>query len=63
MIISIGLILACTLLISLVLLQNSSGGLRSQTVKQITGVKKAGVFAEKATWTLAILEMLFSMMS
>jgi preprotein translocase subunit SecG len=47
MILSIGFILFCILLIGVVLMQTSEGGLRSQTVKQITGIKKAGVFAEK----------------
>jgi len=61
MILTISLIICCTLLISLVLMQNSDGGIRSQTVKSIVGVKKASMFIEKATFTLAILVMLFAM--
>ena len=62
MILSLGLIITCTLLIAVVLMQNSQGLVQSKVVKTITGVKGSAVFAEKATWTLAIMVMLFSML-
>jgi protein translocase SecG subunit len=63
MMLSISLILACVLLTAAVLMQNSKGGLQSQTVKSIVGVKKGQPLIEKATWTLAILVMLFAMLN
>ncbi len=63
MILSLGLIISCALLITVVLMQNSKGTLQSQTVKQITGFKKANGFVEKATWALAILVMMFTMLN
>lgn len=62
MILSISLIMACVLLTAAVLMQNSKGGLQSQTVKSIVGVKKGTPIIERATWTLALLVMLFSML-
>ena len=61
--ITIGLILACVLLTVVVLMQNSKGGLQSQTVKSIVGVKKGTPLIERATWTLALLVMLFAMLN
>jgi preprotein translocase subunit SecG len=63
MILSIGIIISCVLLITAVLMQNSKGGLQSQNIKSIVGVKKSQPLIEKATWALAILVMLFSMLS
>lgn len=59
--ITIGLIMACVLLVIAVLMQKSKGGLQSQTVKSIVGVKKGTPLIERATWTLALLVMLFAM--
>ena len=60
---SIGIIISCVLLIIAVLMQNSKGGLQSQTVKSIVGVKKGTPLIERATWTLALLVMLFAMLN
>ncbi len=61
MILSILLIMLCTLLITSVLIQNSKGVLQSETVKKVVGVSKSGVFIERTTWTLALLVMVFAM--
>lgn len=55
--------MTCVLLTVAVLMQNSKGGLQSRTVKSIIGVKKGTPLIERATWTLAILVMLFTMLS
>jgi len=60
---SISIILSCILLVAAVLMQNSKGGLQSQTVKVIAGVKQGTRFMERATYTLAILVMVFVMLS
>ncbi len=57
------LIIAGILLILIVLVQNSKGGgLASNfaSSNQIMGVRKTADFLEKATWTLAILILVFS---
>ncbi len=65
MLLSIGIIIVCVLLISVVLIQNSKGGgIQSQfgVANQIMGVKRGADFIEKATWTLAILLLAFSLL-
>ncbi len=57
------LIIVGILLILIVLVQNSKGGgLASNfsSSNQIMGVRKTADFLEKATWTLAILILVFS---
>ncbi len=57
------LVIAGILLILIVLVQNSKGGgLASNfsSSNQIMGVRKTADFLEKATWTLAILILVFS---
>jgi preprotein translocase subunit SecG len=66
MIISIALIIVCALLILVVLMQNSKGGgISSQfgAATQIMGVRRGADVIEKATWTLAILLLVFSLLS
>lgn len=65
MLLSIGVIIVCVLLIIVVLIQNSKGGgIQSQfgVANQIMGVKRGADFIEKATWTLAILLLAFSLL-
>ncbi len=65
MILSIILIIVCVLLILVVLIQNSKGGgIQSQfsAANQIMGVRRGTDFVEKATWTLAILLLVFSLL-
>ncbi len=65
MILSIVLIIVCVLLILVVLIQNSKGGgIQSQfsAANQIMGVRRGTDFVEKATWTLAILLLVFSLL-
>jgi len=57
-----GLIMVCVLLIAAVLVQNSNGGLQSQAVKSIYGVKRSSNFIERTTWTLALLVLMFSLL-
>lgn len=57
MIFSILTILVCTLLVLVILVQNSKGGgIQSQfgAATQIMGVRRGTEFIEKATWGLAI---------
>ncbi len=57
---------ACVLLILIVLVQNpKGGGLASSfaSSNQIMGVKKTNDFLEKATWTLAAVVAIFSIVS
>src|SRR3954469_13580736 len=57
MIFSILIVLVCSLLILVILIQNSKGGgIQSQfgAATQIMGVKRGTEFIEKATWGLAI---------
>jgi preprotein translocase subunit SecG len=65
MILSIAIIIVCVLLVGVVLIQNSKGGgIQSQfgAANQIMGVKRGADFIEKATWTLAILLLAFSLL-
>lgn len=60
---SILIILTCTILILAVLVQNpKGGGLASgfSSGAQVMGVRRTADFLEKATWTLAVLLMVFS---
>ncbi|MEO5642933.1 MAG: preprotein translocase subunit SecG [Bacteroidia bacterium] len=63
---SILIILTCTILILAVLVQNpKGGGLTSgfSSGSQVMGVRRTADFLEKATWTLAVLLMVFSIAS
>ncbi len=65
MILSICVIIVCALLILVVLMQNSKGGgISSQfgAATQIMGVRRGADVIEKATWTLAILLLVFSLL-
>lgn len=65
MILSIALIVVCALLILVVLMQNSKGGgISSQFsgANQIMGVRRGADVIEKATWTLAILLLVLSLL-
>src|SRR5437868_5240485 len=65
MILSIILVTVCVLLVLVVLIQNSKGGgIQSQfsAANQIMGVRRGTDFIEKATWTLAILLLVFSLL-
>ena len=65
MILSILIVLVCTLLILVFLIQNSKGGgIQSQfgAATQIMGVKRGTEFIEKATWGLAITLILLSVL-
>lgn len=64
MFLSILLIIVCSLLILVVLMQNSKGGgISSQFsgANQIMGIRRGADFIEKATWTLAILLLVLSL--
>lgn len=63
MIASILVIIVCSLLVMVILIQNSKGGgIQSQysAATQIMGVRKGTEFIEKATWGLAILLIVLS---
>ncbi|MCW3076860.1 MAG: preprotein translocase subunit SecG [Bacteroidetes bacterium] len=65
MIFSVLIILVCILLILVVLVQNSKGGgIQSQfgAATQIMGVKRGTEFIEKATWGLAIVLIILSVL-
>lgn len=65
-ILTIGLIVISILLILVVLVQNSKGGGISSNfsaANQIMGARRGTDFIEKATWTLAILLLVFSLLS
>lgn len=65
-ILTIAIILVCVLLILVVLIQNSKGGGISSdfsTANQIMGARRGTDFIEKTTWTLAILLLVFSLLS
>lgn len=65
MIFSILIILVCFLLVVVVLVQNSKGGgIQSQygAATQIMGVKRGTEFIEKATWGLAIVLIVLSIL-
>ena len=61
------IIICCILLVLVVLVQNPKGGGLSSTfgggASQMMGVKKTTDFLEKATWTLAILLLSFTLLS
>ncbi len=64
--ISVLIIIVSILLILIVLVQNSKGGgLASNfsSSNQIMGVRKTTDFLEKATWTLAVALLVFSILS
>jgi preprotein translocase subunit SecG len=64
--ISVLILITCFLLGLIVLIQNSKGGgLASdfQSSNQVMGVRKTADFLEKATWTLAIVLLVFSLLS
>ncbi|MFY0643737.1 MAG: preprotein translocase subunit SecG [Bacteroidia bacterium] len=59
-------IIAAILLILIVLIQNPKGGgiaANFSAANQIAGVKRTNDFIEKATWTLAIALLVFSLSS
>jgi preprotein translocase subunit SecG len=63
---TVGIIIVCALLILVVLVQNSKGGGISSNfsaANQIMGARRGTDFIEKATWTLAILLLVFSLLS
>jgi len=64
---SILILVTCILLILIVLVQNSKGGGLSATFgggqSQTMGVKKTADFLEKATWTLAVALLVFSLLA
>lgn len=63
---TIAIIVVCVLLILVVLVQNSKGGGISSNfsaANQIMGARRGTDFIEKATWTLAILLLVFSLLS
>lgn len=65
MIFSILTIIVCVLLVLVILVQNSKGGgIQSQfgAATQIMGVKRGTEFIEKATWGLAIMLILLSVL-
>lgn len=62
---SIMIIITCTLLILAVLIQNSKGGGISSNFKvatQVIGARRGTQLIEKATWTLAILFLVFTVL-
>ncbi|MDP4291389.1 MAG: preprotein translocase subunit SecG [Bacteroidota bacterium] len=64
--VSILILIVCVLLALVVLVQNSKGGgLASNFAgsSQIMSVRKTADFLEKATWTLAIILLVLSLMS
>jgi preprotein translocase subunit SecG len=65
-ILTIGIIVVCVLLILVVLVQNSKGGGISSNfsaANQIMGARRGTDFIEKATWTLAIALLVFSLLA
>jgi len=61
---SIIIIIICILLLLIILVQNPQGGGLSSTFgssNQVLGVRKTADFLEKATWTLAILLLSFTL--
>ncbi len=64
--VSVLILITCVLLVLVVLVQNSKGGgLASNfaSSNQIMGVRRTADFLEKATWTLAIVLLVLSMLS
>ena len=65
-VISVLIILCCIVLILAVLIQNpKGGGLASgfQSGAQVMGVRRTADFLEKASWTLAVLLFIFSIIA
>jgi len=63
---SILILMSCILLILIVLVQNSKGGglaANFTSTGQSMGVRKTADFLEKATWTLAIGLLFFSLLA
>jgi preprotein translocase subunit SecG len=64
--ISVLILITCILLGLIVLVQNSKGGglaANFQSSGQVMGVRQTADFLEKATWTLAIVLLAFSLLS
>jgi preprotein translocase subunit SecG len=64
--ISVLILITCVLLVLVVLVQNSKGGgLASNfaSSNQYMGVRKTADFLEKATWTLAVVLLVLSLVS
>ena len=65
-VISVLILIVCFLLILIVLVQNSKGGglaANFSSSNQVMGVRKTTDFLEKATWTLAGLLLLLSIVA
>jgi preprotein translocase subunit SecG len=63
--VSVLIFIIAVLLILVILVQNPKGGLASNfsSSNQVMGVRKTTDFLEKATWTLGILLLIFSVIS
>ncbi len=63
--VSVIIFIIATLLILVILVQNPKGGLASNfsSSNQVMGVRKTTDFLEKATWTLGIALLIFSVIS
>lgn len=63
--ISVLIFIVAVLLILVILIQNPKGGLASNfsSSNQVMGVRKTTDFLEKATWTLGIALLIFSVIS
>ncbi len=64
--IAVLILITCALLGLIVLVQNSKGGGLAagfQSSNQMMGVRQTADFLEKATWTLAIVLLAFSLLS
>lgn len=63
--VSVLIFIIAILLILVILVQNPKGGLASNfsSSNQVMGVRKTTDFLEKATWTLGILLLVFSVVS
>ncbi len=61
---SVLILITCVLLILIVLVQNSKGGglaANFSSSNQVLGARKTTDFLEKATWTLAVALLVFSL--
>jgi preprotein translocase subunit SecG len=64
--VSVLILITCVLLTLIILVQNSKGGGLASNFSgsnQFMGVRKTADFLEKATWTLAIVLLVFSLFS
>ena len=63
--VSVLIFIVAVLLIMVILVQNPKGGLASNfsSSNQVMGVRKTTDFLEKATWTLGIALLIFSVVS